>query len=118
MGQEPNSGGAGRPSILGDMVRGALLGDFARELGLPGAAVQVALNFVPVVGSICAFRDAAANWRTRDRTGVLLNLLAVVPVIGAVAKGAEVWRHVQRLRRGFEVSYRVRRPQGAGGTGG
>lgn len=111
MGQLPNRGGRGGPPIVRDIVRGALLGDWAGELGLPGAATQVALNFVPVVGTVCALRDAAANWRTRDRTGIALNLLAIIPVIGAVAKTAEVWRHVQRLRRGFEVTYRVRRPQ-------
>ncbi len=111
MGLVPDGGGQGRPPIMRDIVRGALLGDWAGELGLPGAITQVALNFVPVVGSICALRDAAAGWRTRDRVGVALNLLAIIPWIGAAAKAAEVWRHVQRLRRGFEVTYRVQRPQ-------
>lgn len=111
MGQLPNRKTWGGPPLVSDVVRGALLGDWAGELGLPGATTQVLLNFVPVVGSICALRDAAASWRSRDRAGVALNLLAILPWIGAVAKIAEVWRHVQRLRRGFEVTYRVRRPQ-------
>jgi hypothetical protein len=94
MGLVPGRGGQGGPPIVSDIVRGALLGDWAGELGLPGAITQVALNFVPV-----------------DRVGMALNLLAIVPWIGAVAKATEVWRHVQRLRRGYEVTYRVRRPQ-------
>jgi hypothetical protein len=114
MGQLPNRRRSPRSLFFRDIVQGALLGDFARDLGLPGAVVQVALNFIPVVGSICALRDAAANWRVKDRTGVALNLLAVIPYVGAVAKTAEVWRHVGRLRRGFDVSYRIRRQQPAG----
>ncbi|HEY8597916.1 MAG TPA: hypothetical protein VIL85_05765 [Thermomicrobiales bacterium] len=114
MGQLPNGGRAPRSLFFRDIVQGALLGDFARDLGLPGAVVQVALNFVPVVGSICAMRDAVANWRVKDRPGVALNLLAIVPVIGSVAKVAELWRHMGRLRRGFDVSFRIRRQQPAG----
>ena len=94
--------------------RGRCSGTLHATWGLPGAVVQVALNFVPVVGSLCALRDAAANWRVKDRKGVALNLLAIVPVIGAVAKTAELWRHVGRLRRGFDVSFRIRRQQPAG----
>jgi hypothetical protein len=85
------------PSIIADMTRGALQGDFAPELGLPGAATQVALTFVPVVGTLCGLRDAAA-----------LNLLAMVPVVGGVAKVVELGRHARRLKKGWVVSQQRR----------
>lgn len=98
-----------RPPVLRDIARGAIQGDFAPHLGLPGAATQVALSFVPVVGALCALRDAAADRRRGDRPGVLLNLLSVLPGIGVVAKAAEVVRHGQRLKRGFDASFGQRR---------
>lgn len=101
--QSPN---ARRPSILGDVVRGAFLGDYAPELGLPGTVTQVALSFVPVVGTLCALRDARADQARSDRPGVILNLLATFPLLGGVAKTAEVLRHAQRLKRGFDVTVR------------
>jgi hypothetical protein len=93
-------------SVLGDVARGALQGDFAPELGLPGAATQVALTFVPVVGTLCGIRDAAADRKRGDYTGVALNLLSVLPVVGGVAKVVELGRHARRLRRGWVVSQR------------
>ena len=101
--------GPGQPPILRDMARGAFQGDFARDLGLPGAATQVALSFVPVVGTLCALRDAEADRRRGDRPGVALNLLSAVPGVGALAKTAEVIRHAKRLKRGFAVSFGQRR---------
>ncbi len=98
-----------RQSVLQDIARGAFQGDFAPQLGLPGAATQVALSFIPVVGTLCALRDAAADRRRGDRPGVMLNLLSAVPGIGALAKTAEVIRHAQRLKRGFDVSFGQRR---------
>jgi len=51
----PNAkSGSHGPTVLADIVRGAVQGDFARDLGLPGAVTQVALSFVPVVGTLCA----------------------------------------------------------------
>jgi hypothetical protein len=100
--------------IVGDVVRGAIQGDFARDLGLPGAVTQVALRYLPVVGTVCAFRDAAADRRRRDAPGVVLNLLSAVPLVGGVAKTAEVLRHSQRLKRGFAVTYRRHRPPPTG----
>jgi hypothetical protein len=93
-----------QPSVLADMTRGALQGDFAPELGLPGAATQVALTFVPVVGTLCGIRDAAADRRRGDYAGVALNLLSVIPVVGGVAKAVELGRHARRLKRGWVVS--------------
>lgn len=97
---------AKQPSILADVVRGAMQGDFAPELGLPGAATQVALTFVPVVGTLCSLRDAAADKRRGDYPGVALNLLSIVPVVGGVVKTIELGRHARRLRRGWVVTQR------------
>ena len=94
-----------RTSALQDIARGALQGDFAPRLGLPGAATQVALSFIPVVGTLCALRDAAADRRRGDRPGVALNLMSALPGIGAVAKTAEVIRHAKRLKSGYDVSF-------------
>jgi hypothetical protein len=102
------------PPILGDIVRGAVQGDFARELGLPGAVTQVALSFVPVVGTLCALRDAAADRQRGDKPGVALNLLSAIPLFGGAAKTAEVIRHAQRLKRGFAVSSRRYHPAASG----
>lgn len=104
MGQRVSAGR--RSSIVQDIVRGAFLGDYAPELGLPGALTQVVLSFVPVVGTLCALRDARADQVRRDRPGVILNLLATFPLLGGVAKTAEVLRHAQRLKRGFDVTAR------------
>jgi hypothetical protein len=97
-----------QPTFLADVARGALQGDFAPELGLPGAATQVALTFVPVVGTLCGLRDAAADKRRGDLTGVALNLISILPVVGGVAKAAELGRHARRLRRGWVVTQRRR----------
>jgi hypothetical protein len=111
----PNAkSGSHGPTVLADIVRGAVQGDFARDLGLPGAVTQVALSFVPVVGTLCALRDAAADRQRGDKPGVALNLLAAVPLFGGAAKTAEVIRHAQRLQRGFAVSYRRNRPAASG----
>lgn len=107
-------GAAGR-AVLRDIARGAFLGDYADELGLPGAATQVGLSFVPVVGALCDLRDAAASRQRGDKRGIALNLLALLPVVGGIAKAAGVWRHAQRLRNGFIVSYGQGRRGGLGG---
>jgi hypothetical protein len=95
-----------QPSVFSDIAKGLFQGDYATELGLPGAAAQVALSFVPVVGTLCALRDASADQQRNDKPGVVLNLLSTVPVFGGAAKTAEVLRHLQRLRRGYVVTRR------------
>jgi hypothetical protein len=106
MGKESPKGK--QPSVLADVARGALQGDFAPELGLPGAVTQVMLTYVPVVGTICGLRDAAADQRRGDYKGVALNLLSIVPVVGGMAKALELTRHAQRLKRGWVVSNKRR----------
>ena len=103
--------GAARPprgGLARDIARGAVLGDFAPVLGLAGAATQVVLGYLPVIGMLAALRDAAAAWRRRDWPGCTLNLLALVPVIGGVAKTVEVLRDARRLGRAVVVQRRAR----------
>jgi hypothetical protein len=65
-----------------DIVRGAALGAFARDRGQLGAITLALLGFVPVMGRLGVLRDIVANWRSREGIGVLLNVLAVFPVLG------------------------------------
>lgn len=81
-----------RRSFVGDVSAGLFLGDFAQELGLPGAVTQVAISFVPLIGSVCALRDLTADLRHHDRIGALLNFLALTPILGGFSKTFEVIR--------------------------
>lgn len=81
-----------RRSLVGDVSAGLFLGDFAQELGLPGAFTQVAISFVPLIGSVCAVRDLTADLRHHDRIGALLNFLALTPILGGFSKTFEVIR--------------------------
>lgn len=81
-----------RRSFVGDVSAGLFLGDFARDLGLPGAVTQVALSFVPLIGSMCAVRDLTADLRHHDHFGAFLNVLALTPVFGGFSKTFEVMR--------------------------
>lgn len=81
-----------RRSFVGDVSAGLFLGDFAQELRLPGAVTQVAISFVPLLGSMCAVRDLTADLRRHDRVGVFLNFLALTPIFGGFSKTFEVIR--------------------------
>jgi hypothetical protein len=70
-------------------------------MGLLGAITLAVLGFVPVVGTLGAVRDIFANWRARDGIGVLLNVLAVFPVIGGFPKTLEVIRGAHRIGRAY-----------------
>jgi hypothetical protein len=85
-----------KPSIWPvDIALGALVGDFAKVLGVPGYLTQGILGFVPVVGTCCAARDLLANWAKRDGKGVLLNAISLVPVAGGISKMAHVMRGIK-----------------------
>ena len=84
-------------SVLGDMFRGAFLGDFATDLGIPGAIVQIIFGFTPGIGDICAIRDTIADALRRDWIGLGLNILALVPVAGGFPKAIEVIRTLSHL---------------------
>ena len=96
-----------RRSLIGDVAAGLFLGDFANELGLAGAVTQVAISFVPLIGSMCAVRDLIADLRRRDRLGALLNFLALTPILGGFSKTFEVIRSTAHVGHAVHIS----RPQ-------
>lgn len=91
------SGCGGCFALVADIWRGGILGDFARELGMVGIVTQILFGFVPIVGSLCAIRDALADWRHRDWVGFWLNILAFVPILGGFAKIAAVGQSIHRV---------------------
>ena len=102
-----------RRGIVGfftDILRGALLGDFALDLGLAGAITQVALAYTPVVGDICSIRDMVGDLYHRDKLGFLLSMLALVPVLGGIAKTIDVIHNTRRVGHAL-VRSRQRRVQ-------
>jgi hypothetical protein len=88
-------------SLIGDIYRGAILGDFSPSIGIPGAITQALLGYVPVVGTAAALRDAVADWRLHDGVGLILNVFAAFPVLGGVAKTADVLHVLHRLHRAY-----------------
>jgi len=89
-----------RRGIIGfftDILRGALLGDFALDLGIAGAITQVALAYTPVVGDICSIRDMVGDLYHRDKLGFLLSMLALVPILGGIAKTIDVIHNTRRV---------------------
>ena len=80
-----------------DIFRGALLGDFALDLGIVGALTQVALAYTPVVGDICAIRDMVGDIYHRDKLGFLLSAIALIPVLGGIAKTVDVIHNTHRV---------------------
>ncbi len=102
--QPPATPARRRIPLVRDVFNGAVRGDYAPQLGVPGTATQIALAFVPGIGTLCALRDALANWRRRDRIGVTLNLLALVPVAGGFPKTAAVLRAAQHVGRAVHIT--------------
>ena len=94
-----------RRSVLGDVTAGLILGDFASDLGLPGAVTQVAISFVPLIGSTCAMRDLIADLRHHDHVGAALNALALTPVLGGFSKTFEVIRSTAHVGHAVHVSH-------------
>ncbi len=102
-----------RRGIVGfftDILRGALLGDFALDLGIAGAITQVALAYTPVVGDICALRDMVGDVYHRDKFGFLLSVLTLIPVLGGIAKTIDVIHNTRRVGSAL-VRSRQRRVQ-------
>ena len=88
-------------SLIGDIYRGAVWGDFSPSIGIPGAITQALLGYVPVVGTATALRDALADWRLHDGVGLILNIFAAFPVLGGLAKTADVLHVLHRLHRAY-----------------
>lgn len=97
-----------RRSFFGDIIAGAFLGDFARDLRIPGAVTQIILAFIPVIGTICAIRDLIADLRRHDRTGAFLNVLALAPVLGGFSKTLEVVRGFAHVSHAIRVTQHQR----------
>lgn len=92
-----------RRSLVGDVAAGLFLGDFATDLGLPGAITQVAISFVPLIGSTCAVRDLVADLRRHDHVGAALNVLALTPILGGFSKTFEVIRSTAHVGHAMRV---------------
>jgi hypothetical protein len=82
-----------------DLYRGVVWGDFDRQLGAAGATAQAAVGFIPVVGTVTALRDLLACIGQGDLLGIVLNLLAIFPVFGGLAKTADALHAMQRYHR-------------------
>jgi hypothetical protein len=96
-----------------DVVNGAVWGDFARHLGPAGVITQIVFGYIPVVGTLTALRDLIANLGAGDVLGMILNGIALFPVLGGFAKTAEIIHHARRLRGSFTSSgetYQVDEP--------
>ncbi|HKD75273.1 MAG TPA: hypothetical protein VKB76_07245 [Ktedonobacterales bacterium] len=96
-----NSGTAVSPrrrhSFVADIYLGAVRGDFADDLRIPGRITQAALAYVPILGNIMAFRDFIADRRKRDHVGAFLNALALIPFLGGFPKTAATIRTVRHI---------------------
>lgn len=84
-------------SVVRDLYWGTVLGDFAPAIGIPGALIQAVLGYVPVLGTITALRDATAGFWRHDDVGIVLNCLALFPVLGGLAKTADVLHGLRGL---------------------
>jgi len=93
-------------SLIGDLFRGAFLGDFAVDLGLAGAIVQIVCGFMPVIGDLCALRDCLADFLRRDWIGLGLNILALIPIAGGFPKTIEVLRTLSHLGHMGHIAHR------------
>ncbi len=80
-------------NFIQDVYSGAIHGDFADNLGVPGKVTQIIFALIPFVGSACAVRDYIACRRKRDRLGQFLNLLAFIPLLGVFPETLKVVRH-------------------------
>ncbi len=107
MTSNPSPPAARRYSFFGDIYAGAVRGDFAEDLRVPGIATQLVFGFVPVVGTLCALRDFVADRRKGDRVGMALNLLGVVPFLGGFPKTAAVIHGVHHVGRAIHHTRRA-----------
>jgi hypothetical protein len=82
-----------------DVYRGAVWGDFDQDLGVAGAAAQSTIGFIPVAGTLAALRDLFACIGQSDPLGIVLNLLAIFPVLGGFAKVTDAVHTLHRYHR-------------------
>ncbi len=91
-------------------MTGAILGDFATQIGGAGRLVQVVLGFVPGISTVCAVRDLVADYRQKDHFGALLNGLAMLPVVGGISKIAAVIRATRRMSKAVRAARKLAAP--------
>ena len=89
-------------SLALDIYRGAIWGDFDRDMEVAGAVTQAAIGFIPGVGTVTALRDLIACIGQRDLLGIVLNTLAAIPVFGGLAKTADALHTIHRYRQASE----------------
>jgi hypothetical protein len=94
-------------SFFANVYLGMVRGDYAPDMGLIGRAVQMVMGFIPVIGTICAFRDFMADRRLGDRLGMLLNFLALIPFLGGFPKTAAVIHSVRHLGSIYHAAHRL-----------
>jgi hypothetical protein len=97
-------------TLLTDIVTGAVKGDFAPEMGSAGRLTQVVLGFVPGVSTLVALRDLIADRQQGDHVGMLLNGLAMIPLVGGVSKIAAVLRAARRMSKAMRAARAFVRP--------
>ncbi len=107
---------ARRRSFVGDISAGLFFGDFAHDLGLPGAVTQIAVSFIPLIGSICAVRDLTADLRHHDHVGAALNALALTPVLGGFSKTFEVIRSTAHVGHAVHSAHQQAQRRRDGGA--
>jgi hypothetical protein len=84
-----------KPSVWPiDILKGMLIGDYAENLGAAGYLTQGILGFIPIIGTCCAARDLLANMGKGDREGVILNAIALLPVLGGISKLTRALRSI------------------------
>ena len=77
-----------------DILKGMFIGDYADNLGAAGYLTQGILGFVPIIGTFCAARDLLANVGKGNGGGVILNAIALFPVLGGISKMAHSVRNI------------------------
>ncbi len=90
-----------------DIALGALIGDFAEVLGVPGYLTQGLLGFVPVVGTCCAIRDLLANLVKGNRGGMILNAISLIPIVGGISKMAHAVRGIKNASQAYGATTNV-----------
>ena len=119
----PDVPGSAAPSVLGggahlasplrkynfflDLLRGIFLGAYAvDELHMPGLFVWIILGFVPVVGTVCALRDAYYSVEVHEWGGLVFNLVGLLPFMKGFANIVEV-SHLRRLKHLAHATHQV-----------
>jgi len=83
--------------FFADMYNGAVFGDWSDQLGFVGLTTQAIFGLIPILGTICAWRDFRACRRKHDGVGMFLNGLAMIPFLGFFPKTAEVIRAAAQM---------------------